>query len=86
MIQLTAAGHAVATTHMADHAINAAAYALKTVTSASGENDVDAVAKEHDWQRQRVPDDIRELVLSAFNQQYSDLVPQTDACCDEKAG
>ena len=55
-----AAGHAVATAHMADHCLQAAAYALKAVRAAGTTADA-----ERAWQDDRLPDDIRELVLSA---------------------
>lgn len=60
-----AAGHAVATAHMADHELGAAAYAIRAVRLASKEADPDkAGRRECDWQRHRLPDPIRELVIS----------------------
>jgi hypothetical protein len=53
-------GHAVATAHMADHSLGAAWYALKAVGNAGG-----AVDQERAWQDERLPSDIRELVLTA---------------------
>jgi hypothetical protein len=53
-------GHAVATAHMADHSMQAAAYALKTV-KASGIS----VEMERKWQDEQLQKDIIELVLSA---------------------
>ena len=79
-----AAGHAVATAHMADHEINAAAYAIKAVISSVDEKDADA--NEYDWQRQHLPDQIQELVGSAFRLQYLNLVPVTGSCSDKDAG
>ena len=60
-----AAGHAVATAHMADHELGAAAYAIKAVRLAAPESDA-MVAGEREcrWQREHLPDAIRELVLS----------------------
>jgi len=52
-------GHAVATAHMADHALAAALYALKVI-KLSG-NSVD---EERKWQNEQLPLEIRELVLS----------------------
>jgi hypothetical protein len=60
-----AAGHAVATAHMADHELGAAAYAIKAARLASLESDVMAAGeRECRWQRERLPEAIRELVLS----------------------
>ena len=53
-----AVGHAVATAHMADHALGAALYALKAI-KLSG-NSID---EERKWQNDRLPFEIRELVL-----------------------
>jgi hypothetical protein len=55
-----AVGHAVATAHMADHSLGAALYALKAVKNAGGSADA-----ERKWQNERLPLEIRELVLSA---------------------
>ena len=60
-----AAGHAVATAHMADHELGAAAYAIKAVRLAAPEADAMAAGeRECRWQREHLPDAIRELVLS----------------------
>lgn len=53
-------GHAVATAHMADHALGAAWYALKAVTWAGGSPE-----SERKWQDERLPSGIRSLVLAA---------------------
>jgi hypothetical protein len=53
-------GHAVATAHMADHALGAAWYALKAVKHAG--KSVDA---ERKWQDEQLPLQIKELVLTA---------------------
>jgi hypothetical protein len=59
-----AAGHAVATAHMADHELGAAAYAIRAVRAASSPNTrEDAGRIECQWQRERLPDAIRALVL-----------------------
>jgi hypothetical protein len=55
-----AVGHAVATAHMADHSLGAALYALKAVKNAG--KSVDAEIK---WQNERLPLEIKELVLTA---------------------
>jgi len=54
------AGHAVATAHMADHALGAAWYALKAVKSAGQSTDA-----ERKWQDEQLPPEIEDLVLSA---------------------
>lgn len=60
-----AAGHAVATAHMADHELGAAAYAIRAVRAASPELDAKTAGeRECRWQRERLPEAIRELVLS----------------------
>lgn len=60
-----AAGQAVAVAHVAAHALGAAAYAIRATAagaSSSGEAEAARVA-ERDWQRERIPPEIRELVL-----------------------
>lgn len=60
-----AAGHAVATAHMADHELGAAAYAIKAVRLASPEAEAITVGEsECRWQCEQLPEAIRELVLS----------------------
>lgn len=54
-----AAGHAVATAHMAEHALVAALYVLKAV-----KNTWKSVEVERKWQNEQLPKDIRDLVLS----------------------
>lgn len=54
-----AAGHAVATAHMADHSPGASLYALKAVNIAGGSPET-----ERKWQDAQLPDEIRELALS----------------------
>jgi hypothetical protein len=60
-----AAGHAVATAHMADHELGAAAYAIKAMRLASPTRGA-TLAGEHEcrWQRDHLPAAIREMVLS----------------------
>ena len=61
----SAAGHAVATAHMADHELGAAAYAIKAVRLASTASDGLTVGeRECRWQREQLPEAIRALVLS----------------------
>ena len=60
-----AAGHAVATAHMADHELGAAAYAIRAVRLTSPAADATlAGERECQWQREHLPEAIRELVLS----------------------
>jgi hypothetical protein len=60
-----AAGHAVATAHMADHELGAAAYAIWAVMKSVSKIDVKQVAEsECRWQQAQLSDAIRELVLS----------------------
>jgi Imm-5 like putative immunity protein len=56
-----AAGHAVATAHMADHCLGAASYALKAV-EATGES-ADA---ERARQVEQLPDEVQGLIVSAL--------------------
>ena len=59
-----AAGQAAAVGHVAAHELGAAAYAIRAARAASPEGDgLDAGRLECRWQRARLPDAIRELVL-----------------------
>ncbi len=53
-------GQAVATAHMADHALGAAWYALKAVNHAGK-----SVNAEREWQDDQLPPEIKDLVLTA---------------------
>ncbi|RBY95095.1 hypothetical protein DQ237_15405 [Blastococcus sp. TF02-8] len=55
-----AAGQAAVVAHVAAHELGAAAYAIKAVRAAHGE---EAGRAECRWQREQLPDAIRELVL-----------------------
>lgn len=55
-----AAGQAACVGHGAEHDLGAAAYALKAVHRAGGD---DALRVERDWQREQLPAEVRELVL-----------------------
>jgi hypothetical protein len=69
-----AAGHAVATAHMADHELGAAAYAIKAVRLASPASDAMAAGEgECRWQREQLPEAIRELVFSDEEQRNKKL-------------
>lgn len=56
-----AAGHAVATAHMADHCLGPVIYGLKAVEATRASTD-----DERDWQLAQLPDEVRELVISAL--------------------
>ena len=67
-----AAGHAVATAHMADHAPGAAVYVIKAIRAGADEQLREAAAaEEHRWQKEHLPEEVRELVLSTFEQKFS---------------
>ena len=69
-----AAGHAAATAHMADHELGAAAYAIKAVRLASPASQARAAGeRECAWQRERLPEAIRGLVLSDEEQRNEKL-------------
>lgn len=56
------AGQAVAVAHVAAHDLGAAAYAIRSVGASVPADDA-ARAREREWQRERIPADVRELVL-----------------------
>jgi hypothetical protein len=59
-----AAGQAAVVAHVAAHELGAAAYAIKAARAAAPEGDTDAAGRrECRWQRDQLPDAIRELVL-----------------------
>jgi hypothetical protein len=59
-----AAGQAGAVAHVAAHELGAAAYAIKAARAAAPESDAQAAGRrECRWQRDQLPDAIRELVL-----------------------
>src|SRR5215467_2943576 len=59
-----AAGQAGAVAHVAAHELGAAAYAIKAVRAAAAIHERDAAGRrECRWQRDQLPDPIRELVL-----------------------
>ncbi len=58
------AGQAVAVAHVAAHDLGAAAYAIRAAGAAVPPEDApNARARERDWQRDRLPAAVRELVL-----------------------
>ncbi len=59
-----ASGQAVAVAHVAAHDLGAAAYAIRAARAAAREAEADGAGRrERDWQRSRLPTEIRALVL-----------------------
>src|SRR5579883_1654208 len=59
-----AAGQAAVVAHVAAHELGAAAYAIKAVRAAAPEGEAEAAGRlECQWQRDQLPEAIRELVL-----------------------
>ena len=58
-----AAGQAAAVAHVAAHELGAAAYAIKAARAAAPGSEEHAGRLECQWQREQLPDAIRELVL-----------------------
>lgn len=59
-----AAGQAAVVAHVAAHELGAAAYAIKAVRAAAPEDECESAGRlECRWQREQLPDAIRELVL-----------------------
>lgn len=67
-----AAGQAACVGHVAEHDLGAAAYAIKAAQAARP-GDPDIRRAERDWQRARLPREVRELVLE-------DQVLRNDIC------
>ncbi len=58
------AGQAACVGHVAEHDLGAAAYAIKAAAASAQPDDAEAARAERDWQRSRLPDSVRELVLA----------------------
>ena len=59
-----AAGQAAVVAHVAAHDLGAAAYAIKAARAAAPDGDGEATGRrECQWQRDHLPDEIRDLVL-----------------------
>jgi len=59
-----AAGQAAAVAHVAAHELGAAAYAIRAARAAATKNERDTAGRlECQWQREQLPDAIRDLVL-----------------------
>ena len=63
-----AAGQAVATAHVATHAFGSALYAMKAVAATNPTDPKTALAKEQDWQVNRLPENLRKWVDSHMKQ------------------
>jgi hypothetical protein len=59
-----AAGQAVATAHVAQHAYGGALYALKAVVAAGARDAEQRVARELEWQSQELPVHLRQEIMS----------------------
>lgn len=57
-----AAGQAACVGHVAEHDLGAAAYAIRAV-QASAQHSREAGAREREWQRRQLPEEVRSLVL-----------------------
>ena len=59
-----AAGQAAAVAHVAAHELGAAAYAIKAAQAAAPEDEREQAGRQEcQWQREQLPNEIRELVL-----------------------
>jgi len=59
-----AAGQAAVVAHVAAHELGAAAYAIKAARAAAPDGDVERAGRlECQWQREQLPEAIRDLVL-----------------------
>lgn len=59
-----AAGQAAAVAHVAAHELGAAAYAIKAVRAAASKGEGEGAGRQEcRWQREQLPEEIRELVL-----------------------
>jgi hypothetical protein len=58
-----AAGQAVGTAHVTQHAYGAAYYALKAVAAAAGANAQVKVVRERDWQESHLPAKLRRQIM-----------------------
>ncbi|WP_128544430.1 putative immunity protein [Larkinella soli] len=58
------AGQAVAVAHVAAHELGAAAYAIRAISESVAENEKEEAGRQEcQWQRDRLPEAIRDLVL-----------------------
>ncbi len=59
-----AAGHAVATAHVAQHAAGSAYYALKAIVVSDPANAEERATRERHWQTERIPEQLRQRVMA----------------------
>ena len=59
-----AAGQAVATAHVPQHAFGSAYYALKAVAASDPVNAMAKIAKERNWQLRHLPQNLRQEILN----------------------
>jgi hypothetical protein len=59
-----AAGQAVATAHVAQHAYGGAYYALKAIAAADPDHAETRVAEEREWQSQQLPTELRDEIMA----------------------
>jgi hypothetical protein len=64
-----AAGQAVATAHVPQHAYGGAYYALKAIAAADPANAEVKITKERNWHSRRLPERLREEIMSRINVQ-----------------
>lgn len=59
-----AAGQAVAVAHVAAHELGAAAYAIRAIQASADKTEQESISQQEcQWQRDQLPDAVRELVL-----------------------
>ena len=59
-----AAGKAVATAHVPQHAYGGAYYALKAIAAANPDHAETKTAKEYDWQSRHLPEHLRKEIMN----------------------
>ena len=59
-----AAGQAVGTAHVAQHAYGGSFYALKAIAAAHPQNAKETVAQEFQWQEQALPEHLRSEIMT----------------------
>ncbi len=67
-----AAGQAVATAHVPQHALGSAYYALKAVAASDPANAGVKIAEERNWQSRRLPENLRQEILDKIRIQKRD--------------
>ena len=69
------AGQAVATAHVPTHALGPALYAYKVVAATNPPDIKAAIAREQEWQFQRLPENLREWAVSAVMKKQRTFLP-----------